>query len=115
VTRDQGAATGQQPHEPGRCECRDLEPLHVISATTKKRGACSNSNCGCRRYEAAEDEPQSPVAGDTIAILRATLAKAEASCLAGWVCCEYHHDRPNGLPCDGACCDQCPGVAGGDQ
>lgn len=24
-------------------------------------------------------------------------------------CCEHHTNRPNGLPCDGACCHGCPG------
>jgi hypothetical protein len=31
-----------------------------------------------------------------------------------WVstpCCDFHANRPNGLPCDGACCHACPGVA----
>jgi hypothetical protein len=25
-------------------------------------------------------------------------------------CCEHHTNRPNGRPCDGACCHDCPGV-----
>jgi hypothetical protein len=55
VTRDQGAASGQQTYTPiGRCRCSDLETLHVISETTKKRGACSSSTCDCRRYAAEE-------------------------------------------------------------
>jgi hypothetical protein len=53
VTRDQGAANGQTPYPIGRCTCRDLESLHDIG-TTGQRGACSNSNCGCRRYAAEE-------------------------------------------------------------
>lgn len=27
-------------------------------------------------------------------------------------CCEHHLNRPNGLPCDGACCDNCPATGG---
>lgn len=55
MTRDQGAANGQQTYAPiGRCTCGDSELLHALSETTKKRGACSNSNCGCRRYAAEE-------------------------------------------------------------
>lgn len=48
---DPGAATGQMPYEPGRCECGDLETLHVINSAGQ-RAACSNSNCACRRYVA---------------------------------------------------------------
>jgi len=55
VSRDQGAAAGQQTYPPiGRCTCRHLETLHAISEKTKKREACSNSACGCRRYAAEE-------------------------------------------------------------
>ena len=52
MTRDQGAATGQMPREPGRCECGELEPLHKISETTGQRTVCSSSTCDCRRYVA---------------------------------------------------------------
>lgn len=48
---DPGAATGQMPYEPGRCECGDLETLHVINSAGQ-RAACSNSNCACLRYVA---------------------------------------------------------------
>lgn len=50
---DQAAVTGRQPYEPGRCECGHLVTLHVIN-TKGQRAACSDSNCGCRRFVAAE-------------------------------------------------------------
>jgi hypothetical protein len=50
---DPGAATGQQPYEPGRCECGELVTLHVINAKGQ-RAACSASTCACRRFVAAE-------------------------------------------------------------
>jgi hypothetical protein len=53
MTADQGAATGQMPYEPGRCECGQLVTLHVIN-DKGQRAACSDSNCGCRRFVAAE-------------------------------------------------------------
>lgn len=28
------------------------------------------------------------------------------------LCCEFHANRPNGLPCDGACCHECDGLTG---
>lgn len=51
--QDPGAATGQQPYEPDRCECGDLEPVHAFD-TNGRRKACSSSLCGCRRFVAAE-------------------------------------------------------------
>jgi hypothetical protein len=50
---DPGAATGQQPYEPGRCKCGQLVTLHVINAKGQ-RAACSASTCACRRFVAAE-------------------------------------------------------------
>lgn len=44
---------GDMPYEPGRCECGQLVTLHVINAEGQ-RAACSDSNCACRRYVAAE-------------------------------------------------------------
>jgi hypothetical protein len=49
--QDPGAATGQMPYEPGRCECGDLETLHVLNDKGERK-ACSSSTCGCRRYAA---------------------------------------------------------------
>jgi hypothetical protein len=49
---DPGAATGQQPVEPTRCTCGCLSPFHKLSAALV-RLACSNSNCGCKRFEEA--------------------------------------------------------------
>ncbi|BCJ64120.1 hypothetical protein Prubr_11410 [Polymorphospora rubra] len=46
--QDPGAAAGTIPTEPGRCECGDLEPIHVIGP--RGRGACSASTCDCKRY-----------------------------------------------------------------
>lgn len=53
MTVDQGAATGQQPYEPARCECTHLVTFHVINGKGQ-RAACSDSNCPCRRFVAAE-------------------------------------------------------------
>lgn len=52
MTGDQGAATGQQPYEPGRCECAHLVTFHVINGKGQ-RGKCS-ACVPCRRYVAAE-------------------------------------------------------------
>ncbi|WKU07982.1 hypothetical protein [Micromonospora sp. HUAS LYJ1] len=46
--RDPGAAGSTVATEPGRCECRHLEPLHVLGA--RGRGTCSASTCNCPRY-----------------------------------------------------------------
>lgn len=51
--QDPGAATGQQPYEPGRCTCEHLVTLHAINGKGQ-RAACSASTCGCRRYVAAQ-------------------------------------------------------------
>lgn len=48
---DPGAASGQQVYVPmKRCTCRDLVTLHKPHDVTKARGACSNSNCNCRKF-----------------------------------------------------------------
>lgn len=53
MTRDQGAATGQIPYEPGRCRCGDLVTLHKINGKGQ-RAACSDPLCACARFVAAE-------------------------------------------------------------
>ena len=45
---------GDMPYEPGRCECGQLVTLHVINSKGQP-AACSDSNCGCRRYVAAQE------------------------------------------------------------
>jgi hypothetical protein len=59
--QDPGAATGQAPHEPTRCTCRGpvcvgLSTLHKPHDTTGVLGACSNSNCDCRRFTEKESD-----------------------------------------------------------
>lgn len=53
--------------------------------------------------------------GDTVASLRATLARAEAEGWSGWACCEFHD--ADSAPCapddqGGYCCDNCPRLTG---
>jgi hypothetical protein len=47
---------GDMPYEPGRCECGQLVTLHrpIEIAGVARRGPCSDSNCDCRRFVAAE-------------------------------------------------------------
>jgi hypothetical protein len=52
--KDAGAATGQMPYEPTRCECTHLVTLHVIN-TKGQRASCSASTCPCRRFVAAQE------------------------------------------------------------
>jgi hypothetical protein len=60
--QDPGAATGQVPYEPTRCTCQQpqvcigLSTLHKPNPTTGVRGACSNSNCDCRRFTEKESD-----------------------------------------------------------
>jgi hypothetical protein len=54
--QDPGAATGQTPYEPTRCTCGCLSTLHKPNPTTGVRGACSNSNCDCRRFTEKESD-----------------------------------------------------------
>lgn len=53
MTADQGAATGQIPYEPGRCECAHLVTFHVINGKGQ-RAKCSRSDCACRQFVAEE-------------------------------------------------------------
>jgi hypothetical protein len=54
---DQGAATGSIPYEPTRCTCGCLSTFHKLSDAAVRQ-ACSNSNCGCKRFaEASEVKP----------------------------------------------------------
>jgi hypothetical protein len=109
VTRDQGAAGGQQTYTPiGRCGCGCLETLHAISETTGKRAACSNSNCGCRRYTAAAPGPRE--------------AWIVISGVGGYVCAEPDPGRPDaicGMPVESEPCnlhpDRLVAAGGGDR
>jgi hypothetical protein len=56
VSRDQGAATGQMPYDPTRCTCTHLSTLHTLPEPGR-RGPCSASTCGCRRFEEAAAVP----------------------------------------------------------
>lgn len=53
--KDPGAATGQMPYEPTRCECGHLVTLHVIN-TKGQRAACTSWGkvCDCRFVAAQE-------------------------------------------------------------
>lgn len=51
--QDPGAATGQMPYPPRRCECGDLDAVHAFDSNGV-RAACSSSLCGCRRFVAEE-------------------------------------------------------------
>jgi hypothetical protein len=53
MTTDQGAARGQIPYEPGRCECTHLVTFHVINGKGR-RAKCSRSDCTCRQFVAEE-------------------------------------------------------------
>jgi hypothetical protein len=46
-------STGQVPYEPARCVCGELVTIHALNAKGQ-RTACSNSNCGCKRFVAEE-------------------------------------------------------------
>lgn len=48
--QDPGAANGQIPTDLTRCTCGDLSSLHKPHDVTGVLGACSNSNCDCRRF-----------------------------------------------------------------
>lgn len=67
-------------------------------------------DCGVCDGRGCPDCDEQPQGGETVTSLRATLAQAESNDWAGWICCEHHSNRANGLPCDGACCNECPGV-----
>ncbi|TDC48845.1 hypothetical protein E1258_27620 [Micromonospora sp. KC207] len=59
--RDPGAAAGTVATEPGRCECRHLEPLHTPGA--RGRGTCSASTCSCRHYTPGAGTTPAPGGG----------------------------------------------------
>lgn len=52
--RDAGAATGQMPYEPGRCECRHLVTFHAFNGKGQ-RATCTRTDCECRRFVAAQE------------------------------------------------------------
>lgn len=62
--QDPGAATGQQPYELGRCECGELETLHILNDAGERR-ACSASMCACRRYVAVHESAEAVSRGDS--------------------------------------------------
>lgn len=52
--QDPGAATGQMPYAPARCECGHLVTLHAFN-TARLRAACTVRGvkaCGCRLFVA---------------------------------------------------------------
>lgn len=51
MTGDGQASTGQQPYEPGYCECGHRVTFHDFN-TKHQRAACSSSTCSCRRFVA---------------------------------------------------------------
>lgn len=73
-------ARGQMPYEPGRCECGCLEPFHKLG-DSGKRGACSNSGCGCRSYVEAAEQARGWIACCARCTVRASVG----------ACCSSHN------------------------
>jgi hypothetical protein len=48
--QDPGGATGKSPYDLARCVCGCLSSLHKPHDVTAVLGACSSSNCDCRRF-----------------------------------------------------------------
>ena len=51
--RDPGAANGGPVRDPGYCACGDIESVHAVNKAGV-RGACSRSDCRCRKYQPKE-------------------------------------------------------------
>lgn len=110
-------ASGYRRTDSHEC-CHHFHAAKAVLADRERellelKGPCSGGQVGvgpCRLHYAHSGPCDiRPSAGDTVGSLRATLATAEADGWRGWACCEHHANRANGLPCDGACCDDCPG------